>query len=55
MPVSRQHDSVTLAGLDTWTPENYDHSYGGKYSLAGALAQSMNVPTFRLYMLTGIR
>ncbi len=47
------NDSVTLAGLDTWTPENYDHSYGGKYSLAGALAQSMNVPTFSLYMLTG--
>ncbi len=47
------NDSVTLAGLDTWTPENYDHSYGGRYSLAGALAQSMNVPTFSLYMLTG--
>lgn len=47
------NDSVALSGLDTWTPENYDHSYGGKYSLAGALAQSMNVPTFSLYMLTG--
>ncbi len=47
------NDSVVLSGFDTWTPENYDHSYGGRYSLAGALAQSMNVPTFSLYMLTG--
>lgn len=47
------NDSVTLSGFSDWSPENYNHSYGGKYSLAGALSQSMNIPTFSLYMLIG--
>jgi penicillin-binding protein 1A len=47
------NDSVTLSGFDNWSPENYNHSYGGRYSLAGALAQSMNIPTFSLYMAIG--
>ncbi len=47
------NDSVTLSGFNDWSPENYNHSYGGKYSLAGALAQSMNIPTFSLFMLIG--
>ena len=47
------NDSVILSGFDNWTPENYDHSYGGKYSLAGALTHSMNVPAFSLYMTLG--
>ncbi|MCE5345271.1 MAG: transglycosylase domain-containing protein [Bacteroidales bacterium] len=47
------NDSVTVSGFDDWSPENYDHSYGGKYSLAGALAHSMNVPTFCLFMNIG--
>jgi len=47
------NDSVTLAGFSDWSPENYNHSYGGKYSLAGALSQSMNIPTFSLYLLIG--
>jgi penicillin-binding protein 1A len=47
------NDSVTLSGFNNWSPENYNHSYGGKYSLAGALAQSMNIPTFSLYLLIG--
>ncbi len=47
------NDSVTLSGFNNWSPENYNHSYGGKYSLAGALAQSMNIPTFSLFMLIG--
>ena len=47
------NDSVTLSGFSDWSPENYNHSYGGKYSLAGALAQSMNIPTFSLYLLIG--
>ena len=47
------NDSVTLSGFDNWSPENYNHSYGGKYSLAGALAQSMNIPTFSLFMMIG--
>ena len=47
------NDSVTLSGFNNWSPENYNHSYGGKYSLAGALAQSMNIPTFSLFMMIG--
>lgn len=47
------NDSVTLSGFNDWSPENYNHSYGGKYSLAGALAQSMNVPTFSLFLMIG--
>ena len=47
------NDSVTLSGFDDWSPENYNHSFGGKYSLAGALAQSMNIPTFSLYLMIG--
>lgn len=47
------NDSLKLAGYDTWTPENFDHSFGGRYSLAGALAHSMNIPTLSLLMELG--
>lgn len=47
------NDSVTLSGFNDWSPENYDHSYGGKYSLSGALAHSMNIPTFSLFLRLG--
>jgi penicillin-binding protein 1A len=47
------NDSITLSGFKDWSPENYDHSYGGKYSLSGALAQSMNIPTFSLFLEIG--
>jgi penicillin-binding protein 1A len=47
------NDSITLSGFEDWSPENYDHSFGGKYSLSGALAQSMNIPTFSLFLEIG--
>lgn len=47
------NDSITLSGIDDWNPENFDHSYGGKYSLSGALTHSMNIPTFSLYLEIG--
>lgn len=47
------NDSISVDGFDDWSPENYDHSYGGEYSLAAALAHSMNVPTFNLFSLVG--
>ncbi len=47
------NDSIILSGIEDWSPENFDHTYGGKYSLAGALARSMNVPTFSLYLKIG--
>ena len=47
------NDSVSLSDFNDWSPENYDHSYGGKYSLSGALVHSMNVPTFSLFREIG--
>ncbi len=47
------NDSITLPEYKDWTPENFDHSYGGRYSVAGALAHSMNIPTFRLFLKVG--
>jgi penicillin-binding protein 1A len=48
------NDSIMISTeTGDWSPENYDHSHGGKYSLAGALALSMNIPTFNLFMSLG--
>ncbi len=44
------NDSIVVSGLEEWSPGNYDHSVGGKYSLTGALVHSMNIPTFNLFM-----
>lgn len=44
------NDSLVLSDFDNWTPRNYDNSFGGKYSVAAALAKSMNVPTVRLFL-----
>ena len=48
------NDSITVSGLEEqdWTPENFDHTFGGKYSLQGSLIHSMNIPTFNLFMNT---
>ncbi|HEX2919895.1 MAG TPA: transglycosylase domain-containing protein [Bacteroidales bacterium] len=45
-----ENDSITDTGIDGWTPSNFDNTYGGKYSLAGALVHSMNVPTYNLFL-----
>ena len=47
------NDSIVISGPKDWSPENYDHTYGGKYSLTGALVHSMNVPTFNLFLKVG--
>lgn len=44
---------IGIPGFEDWSPKNYDRSIGGKYSLAGALAHSMNVPTVNLYLQVG--
>ena len=45
-----ENDSlVVTTETGDWSPSNYDHTTGGKYSLAGALARSMNIPTFNLF------
>ena len=47
------NDSIVISGTEDWSPKNFDHSYGGKYSLAGALVHSMNIPTFNLFLKVG--
>jgi penicillin-binding protein 1A len=44
------NDSIVVSGLEEWSPRNFDHSVGGKYSLTGALVHSMNIPTFNLFL-----
>jgi penicillin-binding protein 1A len=48
------NDSIVVStGTGDWSPSNYDHTTGGKYSLAGALALSMNIPTYNLFIDVG--
>jgi penicillin-binding protein 1A len=47
------NDSVPPSGADEWSPVNYDHTSGGKYSLVGALVHSMNIPTYNLFLNVG--
>ncbi len=47
------NDSSEISGIGDWSPENYNHTNGGKYSLAGALALSMNIPTVNLFLKVG--
>jgi penicillin-binding protein 1A len=47
------NDSIILKDFVEWSPQNFDKSYGGKYSLTGALIHSMNIPTFNLFMNVG--
>jgi penicillin-binding protein 1A len=44
------NDSIVVSGPEEWSPRNFDHSVGGKYSLTGALVHSMNIPTFNLFL-----
>jgi penicillin-binding protein 1A len=47
------NDSIVISGPKDWSPENYDLTHGGKYSLTGALVHSMNIPTFNLFLKVG--
>jgi penicillin-binding protein 1A len=47
------NDSVVVEGYDDWHPANFDNTFGGKYSLTGALVHSMNIPTLNLFLETG--
>ena len=44
------NDELVLTDYDNWSPQNYNHSVGGKYSIAAALAKSMNIPTVNLFL-----
>ena len=43
------NDPLILSDFDNWQPQNYDRSTGGNYSMAAALAKSMNIPTINLF------
>jgi penicillin-binding protein 1A len=47
------NDSIVLSDHDNWSPENYDHSTGGNYSLAASLKKSLNIPTVNLFFEVG--
>lgn len=47
------NDSLVITGYEDWKPRNFDHSYGGKYSLTGALVHSMNIPAVNLFLEMG--
>ena len=44
------NEELVLTDYENWSPQNYNHSVGGKYSIAAALAKSMNIPTVNLFL-----
>jgi len=47
-----RNDSLVFTDHDNWTPQNYNKSIGGSYSVAASLAKSMNIPTVNLFLQT---
>ena len=41
-------------GNTSWSPRNHDHAFHGDVTLREVLEQSINVPTARLVMETGL-
>lgn len=48
------NDSVVYEDFDNWTPRNADRTYGGYYSMKGALIHSVNTVSVELLMRVGI-
>ena len=48
------NDSIVYHDYDSWTPRNADRTYGGYYSLAGALVNSVNTVSAALIFETGV-
>ncbi|MFN2379554.1 MAG: penicillin-binding protein 1A [Bacteroidales bacterium] len=48
------NDSIVYEEYEGWTPRNADRTYGGFYSLKGALVNSVNTVSAGLIMETGI-
>ncbi len=48
------NDSMVYEAYDNWTPANADYSYGGEYSMKGAIANSVNTVAVKLLFESGI-
>lgn len=46
------NDSIVFTDYDNWSPQNYNKSIGGNFSVAASLAKSMNIPTVNLFLQT---
>ncbi|PID71341.1 MAG: penicillin-binding protein [Flavobacteriales bacterium] len=46
------NEPITLTDFSNWQPQNYNGKSGGKYSMAAALAKSLNIPTIHLFINT---
>ncbi len=49
------NQKITYTQYDNWTPENSNEKEDGRYSMAGALANSVNTITVQLCMQAGIK
>jgi len=47
------NDSVVYTDYDNWSPRNADNTYGGYYSMKGALTNSVNTVSVKIFMKTG--
>lgn len=48
------NDSTVYSDYGNWVPRNADRSYGGYYSMIGALAHSINIVSVKILMDAGI-
>jgi penicillin-binding protein 1A len=49
-----ENDRIVYHDYDDWSPRNSDNVFGGKYSVQGALVNSINTVSVKLMMETGI-
>lgn len=50
-----KNEQINYTQFDNWSPKNSDGLYGGKYSLIGALTNSVNTISVQLLMESGIK
>ncbi len=48
------NDRRVYESYDNWSPGNYDNTYGGSYSMAGALKKSVNVAAVQTIFAAGV-
>jgi penicillin-binding protein 1A len=53
-PLADAPFTLSMEGSAAWTPRNYDGEFHGRVSMREALVQSLNIPTVRLALATGM-